>query len=119
MAEPQPYSPDNPAHVRSRKRQSEQDRLREEAAFRWLMADDRGRLVMAAIIDGAELGANPFAGQALHTSYNCGRQAEAQKLVAMLKELCPQEYLQMEAERLRAALDKQKRDEANRLTRED
>lgn len=108
------YSPDNPSHVRGRKRQIERDRMREEAALRWVMQDARGRLAVAVIIAGSDLGANPFAGDPAITAFNCGRQAEAQKLVDTLKELCPDDYLLMETERLKDRFDVKNRDEAER-----
>lgn len=112
MAEIKPYSPDNPAHTRSRKHQAERDALREKDAFGWVMSDPRGRLAMGAIIIGAGVYDNPYGGNS--TEFNCGRQYEGQKLVNLLEAEFPVEMLKLETERLRGKIEAKLKDEAAR-----
>lgn len=113
-----PYSPDNPLHVKSRKRRAKLDAMREQEAFRWVMGDPRGRLVISAMLDGADIGKSPFSRDALRMSYDCGRQAEAQKLIDKIKDLCPRDFLKMETERLLEAEEIGNKDLAGRTTSE-
>lgn len=114
MAEPiRPYNAENPAHVRSRKRQAEREAVQVRDAFGWVMSDKRGRLVMEQIIVGAGFYDNPFTGDN-RTDFNCGRQHQAQKLVDFLEQEFPSEFLSMEAERLASKIQAKIRDEAAR-----
>jgi len=115
MAVPtKPYSPANEAHVKSRKRQAERDALIVRDAFAWVMSDRRGRLVIGQIIVGAGFFANPFSVNGSQTDFNCGRQAQGQKLVDFLEDEFPREFLVLESERLAAKIEAKQQDEAAR-----
>jgi hypothetical protein len=110
-----PYSPDNPAHVRSRKRQAEHEAELEKEAIRWVLSDARGRLVLSAIIGEAGFYQNPFRPESSEaTAYECGRLSVATGLRNTLEEKFPEALLAMETERLKAKIDAKVKDEAAR-----
>lgn len=114
MAEQEPYSPDNPLHVAARKRREEREQREERDALLWVMSDRRGRLAIRKIIYASELQNSPFSSYRSQTDFNCGRQAEARKLIAVLEEHCPEQYLLLEQERLQGKIDAKIKDEAAR-----
>lgn len=114
MAEPtKPYNVDNPAHVRSRKKQAERDTMRELEAYRYVLSDPRGRMVINSIIIGAGFYESAWAGSS-RTDYNCGRQSIAHGLIDLLEEQFPKELLLMEQEHLQSKIEAKVKDEANR-----
>lgn len=109
-----PYSPANPAHVRSRKRAVERERLAVVEAYRWVMSDPRGRLAFRDIIVDGGYYDSPFRADPQRTSYECGRQDGARSLIRFVEDNFPREFLLMENERLAAKIDAKITDEAAR-----
>ncbi|MSR15341.1 MAG: hypothetical protein EXR86_12415 [Gammaproteobacteria bacterium] len=110
----EPYSPDNPKHVKSRAKREAIDALLDETAVNWIMSDPRGRRALRAVIAVGEPSSNAFNVLATRTAFNLGRQYSSQELTENLKRICPTEYLEMVKEHLLERLEAGTKDEAVR-----
>lgn len=109
-----PYSPDNPAHVRSRKRRAELDEKSEIEAFRWVMSDARGRQAIHSILVAGGFYSDVFGRDNAHTNYLAGKQAGVHRLYDFIEEQFPKELLLLETERIQKKIDAQVADQAVR-----
>jgi hypothetical protein len=101
MSEPekQNYNAADPGHVKSRKQREERELLRVEDAQRFVMGDPRGRYYLWTLLESCGIFHTSFTGNSA-TFFNEGRRDVGLRLMAVLEEKTPKEFLAMWQEHL-------------------
>jgi hypothetical protein len=98
LADSAPYDAGNRRHVERRGKARRQRDRRLAEAFKWLMADARGRLLMWERLGEAGVFRISFASSAELTAFREGRRDMGLRDLELIMRLCPEQYLRMAAE---------------------
>lgn len=94
---------DDPHDKRLNRRQinrAKREKAEIDAAVSGLLQHPHGRRYLFWLLDiGKSIGANPFTGNALSTSFSCGEQNVGQQIMAHIIEVSPEGFLLMLKER--------------------
>jgi len=93
-----PYDAGNHRHVERRTRLRKLRERRVAEAFRWLMADARGRLLMWERLSEAGVFRSSIAPSAELTAFREGRRDMGLRDLDLIMRLCPEQYARMAAE---------------------
>jgi hypothetical protein len=93
-----PYDAGNRRHVERRTRLRKLRERRVAEAFRWLMADARGRLLMWERLSEAGVFRSSIAPSAELTAFREGRRDMGLRDLDLIMRLCPEQYARMAAE---------------------
>ena len=93
-----PYDAGNRRHVERRSRLRKLRERRVAEAFRWLMADARGRLLMWERLGEAGVFRSSIASSAELTAFREGRRDMGLRDLDLIMRLCPEQYARMVAE---------------------
>lgn len=107
------YNAADPRHVKGRKDQERRELSKNEDAFKYVMGDVRGRNFVWNVLTYAGIFLDSFTGNS-HTDYNEGRRSLGLKLITVLEEVCPKEFITMWHEHLVSQEKDRKEDEAIR-----
>jgi predicted Fe-S protein YdhL (DUF1289 family) len=92
------YDAGNQRHVERAEKASKTARRQRDEAFRWLMADQRGRRIVWSLLGKASVFQSSMAGSSELTAFNEGRRDVGLALLADIMRLCPESYTRMQAE---------------------
>jgi hypothetical protein len=97
-ADHEPYDTGNQRHVQRKARDSKLRERRLAEAFKWLMGDARGRLLMWQRLADAGVFRSSMAASPELTAFKEGRRDIGLKDLALIMRLCPDHYTRMAAE---------------------
>jgi hypothetical protein len=96
--EPQDYDAGNRRHVEKRRKASRQRERQLAEAFRWLMGDARGRLLMWERLADAGVFRSSMASSPELTAFREGRRDIGLRDLDLIMRLCPEQYARMQVE---------------------
>ncbi|HTR86982.1 MAG TPA: hypothetical protein VMI56_21050 [Reyranella sp.] len=92
------YDAGNQRHVQKRARTARARDRRADEAFKWLMADPRGRLLMWERLGQAGIFRTSMASSPELTAFNEGRRDQGLRDLQRIMRLCPEQYMRMVGE---------------------
>lgn len=92
------YDAGNQRHVERRAKASKIRQRQADEAFKWLMADPRGRLLMWERLSHAGIFRTSMAASPELTAFNEGRRDQGLRDLNRIMRLCPEQYMRMVAE---------------------
>jgi predicted Fe-S protein YdhL (DUF1289 family) len=92
------YDAGNQRHVERRAKSAKGRQRQADEAFKWLMADPRGRLLMWERLGAAGIFRTSMAASPELTAFNEGRRDAGLRDLNRVMRLCPEQYMRMVGE---------------------